>query len=822
MNNDVRAGQPIRASRRAVMGGTLAVGAGALTNWAGIFPGHEAAAAGGLRNAGFEDVTSGWPAHWESISEVTSERIRPETTAVRTGARAVRLEGADAAEVGLRSTRVPARPEVTHEASSYALVESGEASVTLEYWGSGNTRLATHSKKFAAGDVWRRVDVNGEAPAGATHATMLLQPIADGVAYFDDASLTAIDPFPIQRFGPAAPAAAVRGATLMGDRLFVTARFTVEEMLRIAEVDAQGNLVQYLDMDLGGASGNWLANDGRYVYVGAAGHGNVWRYDPETNQAGPWAQIGGNNIWVYQMLVDGEHLYLGTYPDCTVRRVRLSDATVEEYGRISSSLYATGLAVDDNYVYGGSAAPGGVVRWAKEGGEDPLDLSEHLTNSPVGILDMTHSGEHVYVASGAEVVSFRSDGSDRVVRPIAPEDRFADRLTVAEDGTVYAIVRRTTNLYRVDPDTLTKIGQPYDEVENVLLDMTTDGRFVGVTGVGDIWTLGVDGTGLTVNTLLSTDFVYPDEAQSMVFQEYGQRVFVSGHFTMTVHETNPHSSQSLPARGEAKAMTEGPDGSVYAAMYPSCSIVKYDRDTLETTDFGPIGGNQQRPVTMLTDGVRNQLVVATGPRNSAWNGALTFVDLETETYDMREGILPDQRVTGMAIDGDVLYICGDTYGQSTPGPIRDAAEVAAIDLNTREVLWREVLDPEWDSYERIAIQDGLLYAMGRRPNGEWFSYDLSKRRVVERGNLGGYGDFGQSKGRMLVWVNRVNEIRELPTVTNPEATLIYPEVPVGWYNNAFFSFTSDGTATWGMWANDLALFPLITQRPGKRVPKAGG
>ena len=63
MINDVRAGQPIRASRRAVMGGTLAVGAGALANWAGIFPGHEAAAAGGLRNPGFEDVTSGWPAH---------------------------------------------------------------------------------------------------------------------------------------------------------------------------------------------------------------------------------------------------------------------------------------------------------------------------------------------------------------------------------------------------------------------------------------------------------------------------------------------------------------------------------------------------------------------------------------------------------------------------------------------------------------------------------------------------------------------------------------------------------------------------------------
>src|SRR5690606_7493042 len=204
-----------------------------------------------------------------------------------------------------------------------------------------------------------------------------------------------------------------------------------------------------------------------------------------------------------------------TYPDCMVRRIRVSDGQVEVYGRVSTSLYATAAVADEEYVYGGSASPGRLLRWPREGGGDPLDLTPQLSDSPVGILDMVASGGLLYIASGRELISIRPDGSERVSRSIPEEDRYIDQLTVAPDGTVYALARLTTNIYRVDAETLTPIARPHDDVENILLDLTDDGRFVGVSGVGDVWTV-LPGGEAEVFSLTSSSFAYPDEVQSML------------------------------------------------------------------------------------------------------------------------------------------------------------------------------------------------------------------------------------------------------------------------------------------------------------------
>lgn len=812
LRDDSTAGQRVGPSRRAVMRGALGFGLVATaTAGAGVLPLPRAAAAGELLNAGFEQVTDGWPTEWEPFNAASRDHIRSAQDVVHSGVRSVRMEDQTASSMGLRSAKLPITAGTAYEGSVQVFVESGRASVHLEFWNEAGSRISSSFQETHLLDFWHAVMLSGEAPDGATHATLLLySPQSNrGTAWFDEAAIEQVHTLPVEQFGTAAFTAAIRGGTLLGDRLFVTSRHAVDGRLRLAEVDLEtGDTVSISDLDLGGASGQQLAHDGTHLYLGAAGHGSIWRVDPATGEAVEWAPIGGSTLWAYDLRYHEGYLYLGTYPDCMVRRIRVSDGQVETYGRASTSLYATAVVADEEYVYGGSASPGKLQRWPKEGGGDPMDLTPFLSDSPVGILDMVKSGELLYIASGRELITIRPDGSERVSRPIPDEDRYIDQLTVAPDGTVYALARLTTNIYRVDADSLTPIARPHDDVENILLALTDDGRFVGVSGVGDVWTVRPD-EDAEVFSLTATDFAYPDEVQSMLLHKRGQRLWVGGHYSMTVHNLGAQTSRSFYAPGEPKAMVQGADGTVYAGIYPSTKIVAYHHRTFEPTVLGTIGHGQMRVKEMHYDEARHQLLIATGASNGSYSGALTYVDLRTGEFDVHVDILPGQRPMDIAVAGDVAYIVGDTWGDGNSGPSKPAGDVAAVDLTTREVLWHRELDPDWQSYEGVIHQDGQLYLMGRRPRGPWFIYDLATESIIHRGDLGGYGELGQSRGRVFSWVHWAFDIRELPSATQETDRLLHADVPNGWYNNQEFCWAPNGKQIWGVWGPDLARFTLI-------------
>ncbi|PZF91980.1 YncE family protein [Micromonospora deserti] len=601
--------------------------------------------------------------------------------------------------------------------------------------------------------------------------------------------------------------AAVRGAAVIGDSVFITSRFnTPEGKMRLGEFDVHtGETRAIEDLAIASNGGQKLAADGRYVYIGPAGSAYVHRYDPATKELVAWARAGGATTWYYDMVVHGEHLYIGTYPDCTVRRVRLADAAVETYGRISTSRYATAVAVDDEYVYGGSAAPGTLLAWPRAGGA-ATNLTAHLSASPVGILDMAVSDGVLYVASGRQLISFHRDGYGRVVREIPAEDRYVDQVTVSGDGRVYALCRLTTNLYEVTADALVKVGQPLTNVENQLLAPLPDGALLGVSGLGHVWKARPDGAAAVWQTA-SRGFGYPETIQSML-RHTRNTVWVGGHYAMTVHRPEAGSSERFDINGEVKAMAEGRAGTVYAGLYPSAQIVAIDPDSFEITPLGLIGGNQLRTKRIVHDRERNQLIVATSPQTTRHNGALTFVDLADNRFDTHLEYLPDQSVMDVVVQGSTAYLVGDTYGEATSGPIRAVAQVAAVDVVTRQLLWREEIKPDWQSYESVYVVGNLLYAMGRRPRGAWFAYDLHTRTIVMEGDLGGYGQVNGVDGRVFSWVHWTNDICELPTVPGGTVTTWYDNVPRGWYNNPAFHFTPDGRSTWGMSGMDLARFPL--------------
>ncbi|MBE1563899.1 hypothetical protein [Nonomuraea africana] len=598
---------------------------------------------------------------------------------------------------------------------------------------------------------------------------------------------------------------------MIGDSVFITSRFnTPESKLRLGAFDVNtGELRSIDDLTIPSNGGQKLAADGRYVYIGPAGSAYIYRFDPQTKELVAWAQAGGSTTWYYDMVVNGDHLYIGTYPDCTVKRIRLSDAVIETYGRISTSQYATAVAIDDEYVYGGSAAPGTLLVWPKAGGT-PTSLTSHLSPSPVGILDMTVKDGVIYVASGRQLISFRRDGSERVSRDIPAEDRYIDQVTVGSDGKVYALTRLTTNLYEVTADGLAKVGQPLADVENQLLAPLPGGNLLGVSGLGHVWKATPGGVGSVWQTA-TRGFGYPETIQTMMRHTRGT-VWVAGHYAMTVHRPEAGTNTRFDINGEPKALAEGMAGTVYAGLYPSAQIVSIDPDSFKITVLGLLGNLQLRTKRIHVDRPRNQLVVASSPQTTKHTGALTFIDLATNTFDVHREYLPEQSVMDVVVQGTTAYIVGDTYGEGTTGPLRRTAQVAAVDIVTRQLLWREEIKPDWASYESVHVVGNLLYAMGRRPRGAWFAYDLTIRTIVMEGELGGYGQLNGVDGRVLSWVHWTNDISELPTTPGGEVTTLYDNVPRGWYNNPSFNFTPDGKATWGMLGTDLARFPLPKTR----------
>lgn len=806
-------------TRRGFFGGALGVGLGIATSGgASAVPGGRAVldglgvGANLLSNPGFEDVVENMPAQWDLFSPDSAAHIRSSQGVVRSGEWSVELDDpSTSAALGLRSSPVEVIPGQTYEGSVFVYSDSGEPSVYLEFW-EGDTRVWNEFRIHSFAGSWQRVDLRGTAPEGATHATLLVYSSASnvGTSYFDDAAIGEVTPLEAVGFGPAALTAAVRGAVVLDDGVFISSRFnTPDGKLRIGEFDiATGAERNIVDLDIDSSGGHALATDGRYIYIGPAGHSRIWRYDPQTHEARAWAQVGASTTWYYSMTIADGYLYIGTYPDCMVRRVNLADASVETYGRVSDSLYATAVVVDDDYVYGGSASPGGLLRWPKDGG-DPLDLSSHLSDSPVGILGMAISDGHLYVASGGQLISIRPDGSDRVVREIPQEDRYIDQMGVAPDGTVYALARLTTNHYRVTPTGLEKVGQPADHMENQMLQPTPEGRLIGVSGLGHIWNLEPDGVADVWDTA-TRGFGYPEVAQSLLLSSE-ELVWVGGHYAMTVHHPGAGDSWRFDINGEPKALAEGSDGTIYAGLYPSGQVVGIDPQTHEISVLGTLGNQQMRIRDMYSDMERGQLLVASGPSGGQHTGALTFVDLSTGEFDVRRDYLPDQAVMGIAVDGSIAYIVGDTYGESTPGPIRSAAQVAAVDLESREILWREELRADWLSYEDAFVADGVLYLMARRPSGIWFAHDLETGQTILEGDLGGYGAFGGADGRVFTWVHWAEDIRELPSEQSEDGQLLHSGIAMGWYNNPVFNLTPDRTATWGMHGTDLALFPLVAE-----------
>lgn len=149
-----------------------------------------------LPNPSFEelDPQTGMPAEWTNWA--TPNTAVYTLAAARTGVACVAItDDSEAVSQGLRSPRVAVEPGVSYRASAWVKIErieKGAFALYLEYW-QGPTRIENRSVSTARALDWVELALAYPAPAGATHATVLVysSSVTVGRAYFDDAALVA-------------------------------------------------------------------------------------------------------------------------------------------------------------------------------------------------------------------------------------------------------------------------------------------------------------------------------------------------------------------------------------------------------------------------------------------------------------------------------------------------------------------------------------------------------------------------------------------------------------------------------------------------------
>ncbi len=650
--------------------------------------------------------------------------------------------------------------------------------------------------------VSRRTLLGG---VGALAAGAALGPALTGRADAAPAGSGAPEP---TRYGTASSTGALICACVVGNSMFVGSRFG-NPTGEIGEFDlATGELVRKVSFGEGTGTYKMAAGDG-VIYVGLTNDPYIREYSIATGEVrtiNPGAPIGPATTWVYDLFVspDGK-VFCGTYPEGKAWEIDPATGQVRDWGAVSTARYCTAVATDDEWLWVGSTVPGKLLALRRDGSER-RDLTASLPKPGASIWRIALHDGVAYVATDRYVARVSLDGQ-ATVWELPEKDRLVDGITVTPDGEVLASARNSCTMYRIE-NGLVDLGSPVVADENRLVDRLDDGTLVGVAGSGLIWKLDASGA-TTRYDVAAAGFAMPEKAQSMAIDRVG-RIWVGGHFSATVHTVGHQTtSRRIHLAGEPKAITVGPGNTMYAALYPSTEVVAISPE-LEVTRFGFLRNGQYRPTAAGYDRVREQIVFSSGGVAGSNQGAVTFLDLESGEFDVRRDVLVGMKAADLWLDSRTLYVVGDTVGEQNPPPEREWAEIAAVDLDSRKVLWRH----ETVGHKRLSgvcVSGGLVYVLAYGRPATWFALDATTREETTRGTVSGQGDLHPitgSDGPVYALTHFSNAITRLPSKPGESQQSVYDTLPNGWFNNPMAVVDRRHSGTWGMHGLDLAWFPI--------------
>lgn len=367
---------------------------------------------------------------------------------------------------------------------------------------------------------------------------------------------------------------------------------------------------------------------------------------------------------------------------------------------------------------------------------------------------------------------------------------------------MYATARPSTTVHRSDATGLTEITQPGADDESSMVARLEDGRFVGVRASGRYWVGPPDDPAVT--ELPDIGFATPESAQ-VIGRAPDGKVWVGGHFAMTIHDTAAGTQQRFRVTGEPKTIDFAANGDAWIVMYPGVEVLKVTPD-LTITSYGKVAG-QYRPREAAWVEETQQLVVATRSSVGTFHGALSVVDATSRTIDTYPDLLPGQGIESVEVHDGVAWITGDTRPENQVGPA-PYAEIGAFDLTARTMLWRDGLDEQNLSIENLHVLGDRIFVGCRRPSGRQLVLDRETRQIVAEHQVHGYGEISAHRRVAFIYSNFSDEIVALGGRGVDEPIVLHTGLASGWFNPPTLAFVPCAFQLWGMAGTDLALYDV--------------
>lgn len=623
----------------------------------------------------------------------------------------------------------------------------------------------------------------------------------------------------VETFGPASVTGAIVGATVHEGKAYVVTRGQKPPVL--AEIDlTTRKVVRSVRLPDGPAAGEpeggWATtvSDGK-IYIGTYPVPDLYRFDPATGDVAHLASFGKNGgyIWALAAAPDGM-IYAGTYPDGRVREYDPATGAVRDFGVLAAGeRYVRAVAADAENVYAGLLDKGKLVAINRASG-----AVTELAQGSGGIGVIAEHGDRILAVSGLTLIDVRKDGTD--ARHVPLSSGSLDALTVAADGTVYGTSRPdgAVHRYRTGDSTPTRVADPpSQDDETRQLALTGDDTLVGFSGSGGMWSLDLSTGQQEFTDLIEAGLPSGAERPQSMLLVPGRALYVGGHFFMDVRDLRTGEKRRFRVPGEPKDLVRR-GNKIYAAVYPSGSIVSIDMRTDEVRTLGYLGQDQQRPWDIEYDPVTGKLLVASAPLGGKLEGALSIVDPDTGEIDVHKGVIPGQSLMSLSLDsrGGVVYLGGDVLGGGGITPVHTAASVAAFDLRTRTVKWQVDPVPGMRTFQDVKVSGGLLYGVYKRDSGTWIALDISTKQVVHRGTLSGYGELSAHRGRVFAATffggGNAYELSD-------QATHLATGLGDEWYTNPQLHFEPGSWKAWTLSGRHLARIdldprcPLLTVEP---------
>ncbi|GAA1703860.1 hypothetical protein GCM10009745_59180 [Kribbella yunnanensis] len=621
----------------------------------------------------------------------------------------------------------------------------------------------------------------------------------------------------VQRFGPASVSGAIVTAAVDKGHAYVVTRGQTPPV--VGDVDlATRQVVRSTTLPDGPAEGRpegaWAsAVAGGNVYFGTYPVPDLYRFDPVTGKATFLRSFGANGGFIWSMAAASNGtLYLGTYPDGKVWEYVPSTGAVRDFGVLATGeRYVRSLAVDDTTVYAGLLDKARLIAIDRSSG-----AKRQLATGPTGFTVLTTNGDRVLAGSGGTLIDVRKDGTD--LKSIDLGGRSADAITVSPDGTAYLSTRPRGAIlsYRSGDTAAVEIGTPRAEEETRTI-VPIDGHLTGFTGSGGWWEMD-PGTGQSTYTdLMAAGLTAGAERPQSMLLISGKAVYIGGHFSMTVRNLATGLHRRFWVPGEPKALVQRGD-KVYAAIYPSGQIIEIDQATDAIRSLGYLGHGQQRPWDLEYDAVTDKLLVASSALGASLKGALSIVDPDTGEMNVYVDVIPDQSLMTLSLDSakGIVYLGGDVRGGGGTTPTQTSASIAAFDLPTRKVLWRNSPIANYQTFQDLKVHPNvnLLYGVYKR-TASWFAMDLATRKIVRKGSLAGYGELHLQRGKVFTATYYGGgNVHELSGTT---AQLIATGLGDEWYTNPQLAFQPSTWNAWTLAGRDLALIRLDPTCPPVNV-----